>query len=180
MSMSSGFCRRCGTKIFPRTKTAVGVTAYNNWVRNSAFQISRSKFACAAAQTAAICRHKLSGANTELRSPVRPLRLVDGSRSVWICLNSLVRVTLFRAHRYFLLLTFFFILLRTFMNILRLIALITVPVLTTEVSFAQSANMMNDRTWGNSWMGGYSGMWMPILIITVVVALVVWIIKQKK
>ena len=66
------------------------------------------------------------------------------------------------------------------MNILRLIAFITVPVLTTEVSFAQSANMMNDRMWGNSWMGGYSGMWMPILIITVVVALVVWIIKQKK
>ena len=66
------------------------------------------------------------------------------------------------------------------MNILRLIALSTVTALTTEVSFAQSASMMNDGTWGNSWMGGYSGMWMPILIVTVVVALVVWIIKQKK
>ena len=60
------------------------------------------------------------------------------------------------------------------------IALATVPVLTTGVSFAQSPNMMNGGSWGNSWMGGYGGIWMPILMIIVVVALVVWIVKQKK
>ncbi len=62
----------------------------------------------------------------------------------------------------------------------RAVALSTVPVLTTDVSFAQSGNMMNGGTWGNSWMGGYGGIWMPILMIVVVVALVVWVVKQKK
>jgi uncharacterized membrane protein len=40
--------------------------------------------------------------------------------------------------------------------------------------------MMHDGVWGNSWMGGYGGMWMPILVTIVVAAFVVWIIKQKK
>ena len=66
------------------------------------------------------------------------------------------------------------------MKTLHAIALANVPVLTTEVSFAQSANMMNGSSWGNSWMGGYGGIWMPILMIIIVVALVVWIVKQKK
>lgn len=55
-----------------------------------------------------------------------------------------------------------------------------VPMLTPAVSFAQSGNMMNGGAWGSSWMGGYGGIWMPILMIAVVVALVVWIVKQKK
>ena len=66
------------------------------------------------------------------------------------------------------------------MKNLLIIAFGTVPLLTTGVSFAQSGNMMNDGAWGNSWMGGYGGIWMPILMIVVVVALVVWIVKQKK
>lgn len=66
------------------------------------------------------------------------------------------------------------------MKTLRAIALATVPVLTTEVSFAQSTNMMNGGAWGDGWMGGYGGIWMPILMIIVVVALVVWIVKQRK
>lgn len=60
------------------------------------------------------------------------------------------------------------------------IAVGTVPLLTTGVSFAQSGNMMNGGTWGYGWMGGYGGIWMPTLMIIVVVALVVWIVKQKK
>ena len=60
------------------------------------------------------------------------------------------------------------------------IAVGTVPLLTTGVSLAQSGNMMNGGTWGYGWMGGYGGIWMPILMIIVVVALVVWIVKQKK
>lgn len=51
---------------------------------------------------------------------------------------------------------------------------------TTGVSFAQSGNMMNAGTWGHGWMGGYGGIWMPILLVVVVVALVVWVVKQKK
>ena len=66
------------------------------------------------------------------------------------------------------------------MKNLLIIAFGTVPLLTTGVSFAQSGNMMNGGAWGNSWMGGYGGIWMPILMIAVVVAVVVWIVKQKK
>lgn len=60
------------------------------------------------------------------------------------------------------------------------IAVGTVPLLTTGVSFAQSGNMMDGGTWGSGWMGGYGGIWMPILMVIVVVALVVWIVRQKK
>lgn len=56
----------------------------------------------------------------------------------------------------------------------------TVLLLATGVSFAQSGNMMNGGTWGSGWMGGYGGIWMPILIVVVLVALVVWVVKQKK
>ena len=56
----------------------------------------------------------------------------------------------------------------------------TVSLLTTGVSFAQSGNMMNGGTWGGGWMGGYGGAWMPILLVIVLVALVVWIVTQKK
>ena len=59
-------------------------------------------------------------------------------------------------------------------------ALGIVLVLVTGVSFAQGENMMNGGLWSHSWMGGYGGIWMPILIAIVVVALVVWIVKQKK
>ena len=60
------------------------------------------------------------------------------------------------------------------------VAVGTVPLLTTGVSFAQSGNMMNWGTWGDGWMGGYSGAWMPILFLVVLVALVVWVVKQNK
>ncbi len=36
--------------------------------------------------------------------------------------------------------------------------------------------MMNS----GAWMGGYGEIWMPILLVIVVVALVVWVVKQKK
>lgn len=58
------------------------------------------------------------------------------------------------------------------------VAVGTVPMLTTGISFAQSGNMMNG--WGGGWMGGYGGAWMPILVLVVLVALVVWVVKQNK
>lgn len=54
-------------------------------------------------------------------------------------------------------------------------ALATVAMLFTGVSFAQSGNMMN----GGGWMGGDGWAWMPILFLVVLVALVVWIVKRK-
>lgn len=56
----------------------------------------------------------------------------------------------------------------------------TLSLLATSASFAQSGNMMNGGAWGGGWMGGYGGMWVPILIAIALVALVVWIINQKK
>ena len=53
-------------------------------------------------------------------------------------------------------------------------------LLATGVSFAQSGNMMNGGAWGSGGMGGYGGIWMPILMLIVVVALVVWIVRQQK
>ena len=55
----------------------------------------------------------------------------------------------------------------------------TVSVLATGVALAQTGNMMNGGGWGMGWMGGYGGIWMPILVVIVVVGLVVWFIKQK-
>ena len=54
-----------------------------------------------------------------------------------------------------------------------------VSMLSTGVSLAQGGNMMDGGTWGAGWMGGYGGVWMPILLVIVVVGLVAWVIKQK-
>ncbi len=56
----------------------------------------------------------------------------------------------------------------------------TVFLLATGVSLAQSGGMMNGDSWGGGSMGGYGGMWMPVLLVVVVVALVVWVVKRKK
>ena len=66
------------------------------------------------------------------------------------------------------------------MKILFALAVGMVFLLATGVSFAQSGSMMNGGLSGGGWMGGYGGMWMPILLVVVVVALVVWVVKQKK
>jgi len=38
--------------------------------------------------------------------------------------------------------------------------------------------MMNGGGRGSGWMGGYGGIWMPILLVVVVVVLVAWIVKR--
>ena len=58
------------------------------------------------------------------------------------------------------------------MKTLLAMAVATVPLLATRVSFAQTGNMMmNGGLWGGGWMGGYGGMWVPILLLVVVVGL---------
>ncbi len=51
-------------------------------------------------------------------------------------------------------------------------------MLTTRVASAQTGNMMNSGMWGTGWMGGYGGVGLPILLLIVVVALVVWVVKR--
>lgn len=64
------------------------------------------------------------------------------------------------------------------MKTLLVMAVGTVSLLATSVSFAQNGNMMNGGTWGSGWMGGYGGIWMPILLVIVVAGLVAWIVKR--
>lgn len=53
------------------------------------------------------------------------------------------------------------------------------PLLTSGVALAQTGTMMGGDHSGFGWMGGYGGLWMPVLLIVVVVALVVLVIKRK-
>ena len=52
--------------------------------------------------------------------------------------------------------------------------------LTSGLALAQNGNMMNGGVWGAGWMGGYGGMWVPIALVVVVVALVIWAVGQKR
>ena len=65
-----------------------------------------------------------------------------------------------------------------FMKTLLAMAVGAVPLLATGVAMAQNGTMMNGGTWGVGWMGGYGGIWMPILLV-VVVGLVAWIVMRK-
>ena len=49
---------------------------------------------------------------------------------------------------------------------------------TPQGGYGMGSNMMGGNGFG--WMGGYGGMWMPILLVVVIVALVVWLIAKKK
>jgi uncharacterized membrane protein len=51
--------------------------------------------------------------------------------------------------------------------------------LAASAASAQSGSMMNGGHWGSGWMGGYGGLWVPILLV-VVVGLVAWIVMQKR
>ena len=65
------------------------------------------------------------------------------------------------------------------MKTLLTVAVGSVSQLVTGVSLAQNGNMMNGGMWGFGWMGGYGGIWVPILLVIVVVGLVAWVVKQR-
>jgi len=56
----------------------------------------------------------------------------------------------------------------------------SVSALVSGVASAQSGNMMNGGAMrGGGWMGGYSGYWLPILLV-VLVGVVVWAVLQTR
>ena len=55
----------------------------------------------------------------------------------------------------------------------------TVFLLVTGAALAQNGNMMNGGGWGMGWMGGYGGIWGPILLVVVVVGVVALIMQRK-
>lgn len=44
----------------------------------------------------------------------------------------------------------------------------------------QTGQMMNDGVWGMGWMGGYGGIWVPILLVVVVAAAVAVVMQRKR
>lgn len=65
------------------------------------------------------------------------------------------------------------------MNALRAIASGTASLFATDLALAQNGHMMNDSAWGFGSMGGYGGLWVPVLLVVVVAGLVVWIVKGR-
>jgi hypothetical protein len=54
----------------------------------------------------------------------------------------------------------------------------TASLLGSGVSLAQDGHMTGGAMWGTGWMGGYGGVWVPVLLV-VIVGLVVWIARSK-
>lgn len=54
----------------------------------------------------------------------------------------------------------------------------TVSLLATGSVAAQYSNMMSGGMSGTGWMGGFGGIWGPLLLL-IVVGLVVWVIQRK-
>ena len=65
------------------------------------------------------------------------------------------------------------------MNIFLAVVSSTATLLASSVAVAQNGNMMNGGMWNAGWMGGYGGMWVPILLVIVVVAVVAWMLGRK-
>ena len=54
------------------------------------------------------------------------------------------------------------------------LALAITPLMSPTSTFVQNGNMMN-----GAWMGGYGGVWGPILLV-LVIGLVAWVVMQKR
>jgi len=55
----------------------------------------------------------------------------------------------------------------------------TATLLAADISWAEHADMMNDGMWGAGWMGGFGGVWLPIVLVSVVIGLFAWIVKRQ-
>jgi hypothetical protein len=53
------------------------------------------------------------------------------------------------------------------------------PLFAATAAMAQSGQMMNDGVWGMGWMGGYGGIWVPVLLVVVVVAAVAVVLQRR-
>lgn len=51
--------------------------------------------------------------------------------------------------------------------------------LAAGVAFAQNGNMMNGGAAGMGWMGGYGGIWGPLVLVAVLVGVVALVMKGR-
>ena len=65
------------------------------------------------------------------------------------------------------------------MKTLLALAVGSAPLLASGIALAQGGNMMNGGGWGIGWMGGYGGIWVPILLVVVVAGVVAFIVQRK-
>jgi uncharacterized membrane protein len=65
------------------------------------------------------------------------------------------------------------------MKTLLAMAVGTVSLLATGIALAQNGNMMNGGSWGMGWMGGYGGVWGPILLVVVIVVVVALVMQRR-
>jgi hypothetical protein len=61
------------------------------------------------------------------------------------------------------------------MKAFTIVAVGCLSALSADVSIAQNGHMMD----GGGWMGGYGGVWGPIVLV-VIVGLVVWAVLQRR
>jgi hypothetical protein len=54
------------------------------------------------------------------------------------------------------------------------------PLLGAGDALAQTGNMMGGGMGGYGWMGGYGGIWLPLLLVVAVVGLVAWVVVRQK
>jgi len=54
----------------------------------------------------------------------------------------------------------------------------TEPVSATGVSMVRNVSMMNGGVWSDSWMGGYGGVWMPLLLVIVLAGVAAWVVNR--
>jgi hypothetical protein len=55
----------------------------------------------------------------------------------------------------------------------------TLTLLSASVALAQGGSMMDGSGWGMGWMGGYGGIWGPLLLVVVVVGVVALVMQRK-
>ncbi len=62
----------------------------------------------------------------------------------------------------------------------------TMTLFASGVSFAQSGSMMNGGASGDGWMngygamGGYGGVWLPALLVIAIVGIVAFVVAQRR
>lgn len=64
------------------------------------------------------------------------------------------------------------------MKIIKTISVGTLSLLASSVVVAQSGNMMDGGS-AFGWMGGYGGMWVPLLVVILVAGVVAWAVAKK-
>jgi uncharacterized membrane protein len=55
----------------------------------------------------------------------------------------------------------------------------SVVLLASGVALAHNGSMMNGNGWDMGWMGGYGGIWGPVLLVVAIVAVVALVMQRK-